>query len=148
MFAPKNILVPTDFSDYSDKALKQALEIATQYKSKVNLLHVIAPLAPCTVDYCPDDAVLHQAEENMISQASNQMHAEVDKFNEFKGLAYDYDVREGHPSDEILKDQEEKGVDLIVMASHGKTGFIKRMIGTVSEKVAEEARCSVLIVRN
>ena len=46
MFAPKRILVPTDFSDYSDEALKQALELAKQYHSKVYLLHVANPVTP------------------------------------------------------------------------------------------------------
>ena len=66
-----------------------------------------------------------------------------------KGIARSYsDVREGDLADEILKEQEERGVDLIVMPSHGKTNFLKRLMGSISEKIMEEAKSDVLLVRH
>ena len=148
MFEPKNILVPTDFTDYSDTAVKFALDLARQYGAKVNLLHVIEPVAPCTADYCPDDSAIQTAEHLLMNHAEDKLHAELDKFYDLKGVDVSSDIREGHPGDEILKDQEEKNIDLIVMSPHGKPGVIKRVMGTVSEKVMEEAHCPVLLVRS
>ena len=148
MFAPKRILVPTDFSDSSDEALKQALELAKQYNAKVYLLHVAEPIEQCTVDYCLDLSTVKAAEDAEILQAKEKMQQELGKFSEFQEIEVISDIREGKPVEEILKEQEEKGVDLIVMPSHGKTGFMKRLMGQVSEKIMEEAKSPVLLVRH
>ncbi len=61
MFAPKNILVPTDFSQYSDKAFKEAVILAEKFKSKIYLLHVYDEgIQQCVVDYClPVEQVMY-----------------------------------------------------------------------------------------
>jgi nucleotide-binding universal stress UspA family protein len=148
MFAPKRILVPTDFSDYSDEALKQALELAKQYSAKVYLLHVAEPIRQCAGDYCLDESKVKAAEDAEILQAKEMMQKELEKFSEFQEIEVITDIREGEPVQEILKEQDEKGVDLIVMPSHGKAGFMKKLMGLISEKVMEEAKSSVLLVRH
>lgn len=148
MFAPKRILVPTDFSDYSDEALRQALELAKQYDAKVYLLHVSNPVTQCTTDYCLDTSTFQQAENYEMLKAKEMMQRELKKFPEFQEIEVISDIREGEPVEEILKEQDEKGVDLIVMPSHGKTGFLKRLMGQISERVMEEAKSPVLLVRH
>ena len=148
MFAPKRILVPTDFSDSSDEALKQALELAKQYNAKVYLLHVAEPVTQCAGDYCLDSSTIKKAEDAEILHAKEMMQKELSKFTEFQEIEVISDIREGNPVEEILKEQEEKGVDLIVMPSHGKTGLIKRLMGQISEKIMEEAKSPVLLVRH
>jgi nucleotide-binding universal stress UspA family protein len=76
------------------------------------------------------------------------MKAEVAKFNEFKDIELSFDIREGIPCDEILKDQEEKQVDLIVIASRGKGGVTKHRLGHTAERVLRDAKSSVLLVRD
>lgn len=148
MFAPKRILVPTDFSDNSDEALKQALELAKQYKAKVYLLHVTTPVNLCTVDYCLDTPTYQGMENQEMFQAQDMMQLELKKFPEFEEIEVISDVREGEPVEEILKEQDEKGVDLIVMPSHSKRGLLKRFMGVISEKVMEEAKSPVLFVHH
>jgi nucleotide-binding universal stress UspA family protein len=148
MFAPKRILVPTDFSDSSDEALKQALELAKQYNAKVYLLHVAEPITQCVGDYCLDLSSVKQAEDAEIVRVKEKMQEELKKFSEFQEIEVISDIREGKPVEEILKEQESRGVDLIVMPSHGKTGFMKRLMGQISEKIMEEARSPVLLVRH
>jgi len=58
------------------------------------------------------------------------------------------DIRKGQPHEEILKEASERKIDLIVIASHGKTGLKKYFIGSVAEKVMKEAKCPVLLIRN
>jgi nucleotide-binding universal stress UspA family protein len=58
-----------------------------------------------------------------------------------------FDVKSGTPYEEILKEQQERKADLIVIASHGRTGILKSLLGTVAERVMREAKCPVLLVR-
>ena len=73
MFAPKKILVPTDFSEYSDAALKYAIDVAKQGSAKIYLLHVIGLVQTCAVDYCFDKATLDTLEEKSASSAEEMM---------------------------------------------------------------------------
>ena len=57
------------------------------------------------------------------------------------------DLRKGTPYQEILKEQEDKKIDLIVIATHGQTGLIGYLLGSVADKVARHAKCSVFLVR-
>lgn len=148
MFAPKRILVPTDFSDDSDEALKQALELARQYNSKVYLLHVVEPVTQCAGDYCLDTANLKEIEASDIKHSENMMQRELDKYRGIQGVEIINDIREGNPVDEIIKEQEERRVDLIVIPSHGKTNFLKRLMGSISERIMEEAKSDVLLVKH
>lgn len=148
MFAPKNILVPTDYSEYADKALRKALEIAKQFKSGINLLHVNNVVQECAGDYCIDYASLQKVREEIAEGTKKNMQAEVAKFADFKDIAVSFDIKEGIPSTEILRDQEEKKIDLIVISSRGKRGLTKHRLGSTAERVLREAKCSVLLVRD
>lgn len=148
MFAPKRILVPTDFSDDSDEALKQALELAKQYNSKVYLLHVVEPVTQCAGDYCLDTANLKEIEASDIKHSEDMMQRELEKYSGIQGVEVISDVREGNLVDEIIKEQTERHVDLIVIPSHGKTNFLKRLMGSISERIMEEARSPVLLVKH
>jgi len=148
MFAPKRILVPTDFSDNSDEALKQALELAKQFNAKVYLLHVTTPIRQVTVDYGFDTPTYQEIKKQEMLQTQNRMQQELKKFTEFQEVEVISDIREGEPVEEILKEQDEKGVDLIVMPSHIKTGLLKRFMGITSEKVMEEAKSPVLFIHH
>jgi nucleotide-binding universal stress UspA family protein len=57
------------------------------------------------------------------------------------------DVRKGTPYQEILKEQEDKKIDLIVIATHGQTGLKGYLLGSVADKVARHAKCPVFLVR-
>ncbi len=148
MFAPKQILVPTDFSEYSDKALKEAIDIARQHSSTIHLLHVISIVQQCAVDYCMDNSVVAELEKQSTERAKKMMTDETDKFPESKTITIIPEVRKGTPYEEILKNQKEKNIDLIVIASHGTTGLLHYFIGSVAERVTKGAKCPVLLVRS
>ncbi len=148
MFAPKSILVPTDFSEHSDEALKEAVELARQYHSRVYLLHVSEPITQCAGDYCLDAAMLKNAEKDARKLAQERMAKEIAKFSEDQDVEIISDIRKGDPVQEILNEQSERGVDLIIMPSHRKTGLLKRLMGPVAERVMEGAKTPVLLVRH
>jgi len=148
MLKPTKILVPTDFSEYSDKALRQALDIAVQYQAKVFVVHVIhQQITQCVYDYCLSAAEVQRAEEQLITAANQNLQKQLAKFSTAKEVELTADVRKGHPSEEILKEEEEKGIDLIVIASLGQTGLSKYLVGSIARNVLKGAKCPVLLTK-
>ncbi len=148
MFAPKQILVPTDFSTYSDNALKEAIDIAKQHRSTIHLLHVNSLVRQCAVDYCMTSDMIGDLEKQSTETAQKRIKEEIDKFPESNAVTIVPEVKKGTPYEEILKDQSEKNIDLIVIASHGSTGLLHYFMGNVAERVAKGARCPVLLLRS
>ena len=144
MFSPKSILVPTDFSEYSDKALQNAIDIAKQFTGKIYLLHVVGTVIQYT---SLDPQMVKQLENEIVTAAQKMLTEQLAKFPDSKSIEIIADIRRGTPYEEILRDQKEKKIDLIVIASHGKTGLLSHLIGSVAEKVVRNAKCSVLLVR-
>ena len=131
MFAPKSILVPTDFSVYSDNALKKAVDIAVQHRSKIYLLHVVE-IVHYAFDYCYEGDLIQQAEEQSIKFAEEKLHNEVEAIGLSKNIEIVFDIKKGDAAKIILEEQEGKGIDLIVIASHGRKGLIHHQIGRAS----------------
>jgi universal stress protein A len=148
MFAPKKILVPTDFSEYAVKALRQAVDVAKQHKATIYLLHVIGVFQQCVVDYCIDANVMEELEKQTIARTKTLLQEEIDKIPDSKSVEILLDVQKGNPYEVILKEQKKKGVDLIVIASHGKTGILDYFMGSVADKVTKNATCPVLLIRS
>ena len=148
MFAPKNILVPTDFSKYSDTALKKAIDIATQHDTKIYLLHVIdEQIHQCAVDYCLSYEVVKQLEKESLKASKDKLKKEADAIVKAKKIKVVFDVKNGVPSEVILSEQKAKKIDLIVIASHGKTGLLKQLMGSVADKVVKGSKCPVIVVK-
>lgn len=147
MFTPKTILVPTDFSEFSDRAVRQAADIAEQNNAKVFLLHVVDKLQQCAIDYCIPLETMMRVQSDSEKEASKKMREEVEKIVKAKKIDVVFDVKSGIPYEEILKEQQERKADLIVIASQGRTGLLKSLIGSVAERVMREAKCPVLLVR-
>lgn len=149
MFTPKRILVPTDFSNYSNHALKQAVDIAGVYHSKIYVLHVIdEALQQCMVDYCLPEVLIRQIEADSMKAAREKLQDQVNQMEDALPAGEIFpEVKRGIPYDEIVKEQDAKDIDLIIIASHGRTGILKTLIGGVVEKVLRGAKCSVLLLR-
>lgn len=150
MFAPKNILVPTDFSVYAGNALKQAIDLAKQYNARIFLLHVIDDgFQQCAVDYCLDQGNIQRILKESVESAEDKLQEEVKKISDDNtGIEIVCDAIRGIPYEEIIKEQEDKGIDMIVISSYGKTGILKNLLGGVVDKVMKRAKCPVLLVRN
>ena len=146
MFSPKSILVPTDFSEYSDKALQNAIDIAKQFKAKIYLLHVVGTVIPY-MTYGIDPGIFDQVENASVATANKMLSDQLAKFPDSKSIETIADIRKGVFYEEILRDQQEKKIDLIVIASHGRTGLLSHLIGSVAERVVRSAKCPVLLVR-
>jgi nucleotide-binding universal stress UspA family protein len=148
MFAPKNILVPTDFSKFADAALKKAVDIATQFDTKIYLLHVIdEQIQQCAVDYCLSHELVKQLEKESVKASRDKLQKEAEAIIKAKKVKVIFDVKNGVPSEVILSEQKAKKIDLIVIASHGKTGILKQLMGSVADKVVKGSKCPVMVVK-
>lgn len=150
MFSPKNILVPTDFSAHADNALREAIDIAKQNKSKIFLFHAVDDgFQQCSVDYCIDEGTVQKILQESLKNALDKLQEEAKKVTAGNAdIEIVYDAKRGIPYEEILKEQEEKKIDLIVIASHGKTGILKNLMGSVVDKIMKRAKCPVLLVKS
>lgn len=148
MLMPTKILVPTDFSEFSDKALAQAFDIAHEYKAKVHVLHVVhEKIGHSLDDYDLTPQSIRGMEAQMINGAKKKLQKQLDKFPQAKGLDVTVDAVIGNPSEEILRTQSEKGIDLIIISSLGRTGLAKYFIGGVARNVLKGATCPVLLTK-
>lgn len=146
MFQPRKILVPTDFSEDSDLAFRMALSIAVNYQARIFLLHVISKQD--LADYCLDQNIVDRVLNESIVFSNEKLQEVIDKNQQYRNIKVIPDVRRGQPYEEILNEASERKIDLIVIASHGKTSLQKYFIGSVTEKVMKEAKCPVLLVRS
>jgi universal stress protein A len=148
MFKPYRILVPTDMSEHADKAIRNALDIARQYNAEVYLLHVVQdPVQQCTIDYCISEDLWNQLQEQMIESVREEMRMQLAKFPSVDPASVKTDVKTGIPYQAILKEAEEREIDLIVISSLGSSGLAKYLMGSVARHVLLGAKCSVLLTK-
>ncbi|HVN96452.1 MAG TPA: universal stress protein [Syntrophorhabdaceae bacterium] len=147
MFAPKKILVPTDFSKFSDNALRQAYDMAKTYKAKIYLLHVAWISQICTIDYCLDQASVDALHKRTIKAAEDMMQKQIKRVVKSKDVEIIADITKGNPYEEILKEEKTRKIDLIVIASHGMTGILGHLMGSMAEKILRGAKCPVVLVK-
>ena len=140
----KRILVPVDFSPASQKAFRHALTLATHFGSELIVLYVVPP-APASaftsVDGLPpfSEADLSAGERNLNVFARSARTQGIAKASA--------SVRIGLPSHEIVEAARDADADLIVIATHGYTGWKHFCIGSTAERVVRAAPCPVLVVR-
>lgn len=137
------ILVPTDFSEQADEALRRACVVAGQYEAEVHLLHVLEPVVYFETDLIsayPVDEMVEAMRENAVKRLAAQAETVDFPVTIHKGEAL------GDPSREICDFARQLKVDLIVIGRHGHQGVIDRMlIGSTAERVVRHAPCSVLV---
>lgn len=148
MFAPSRILVPTDFSEFSDHALADAIDIAARYGSTIYLLHVVGVVQQCSVDYCMSNEAVDGVRNSVVQSAARMMEKQVERVVKNREITIEKDIVEARPVyTKILEVQKERGIDLIVIASHGKSGLLHRLLGSVADKVTRMATCPVYLLR-
>jgi universal stress protein A len=141
--AIRKILVPTDFSPASRKALSYALRFAKDRNSEITLLHVLEPETPLTLAGRPAAAAFSEAE---LAGVEESLRALADSA-ETAGTGTKSVLRTGVATHEIVEAAKELDIDLIVIATHGFTGWKHFAIGSTAERVARAAPCPVLVVR-
>ena len=141
----KRILLPTDFSTYSATATKYACELATKFDAELHLLHTLETHLSSTPSFglgldLPKYITESKAaaEKALTSVLDPQWSA---------GRKIVHAVSEGSPKVEIISYARKHDIDLIVLATHGRSGLAHMIIGSVAESVVRTAPCPVLTVR-
>ncbi len=149
MLKPTKVLVPTDFSEDSDRALAQALDIAAQYKAKLFLLHVIhEDIYRAGLEFAfLEEAARHEIRDRATDWAEQSLKEQLGKFSQSTEVEVVTRVRWGIPYDEILKEGVEQKIDLIVIASLGASGIAKYFMGSVARNVLKGSKCPVLLTK-
>ena len=144
MLPVKKILCPIDFSGASQTALRTAAEFAQQFQTELILLHVVPVVPPLIGD--PNYAFsVPEYETALHTDAQRQLTALGDNIVP-KGTTVRTLVGHGDAGGEIVRLADAEAVDLIVIATHGMTGWRHVMFGSVAEKVVRLARRPVLTV--
>lgn len=141
----KNILVPFDGSGYSQKAFEQALEIAEKFESKLTVMTVlqskISDSAGISLERLQE---IQDEEENTATVMLKKLESQAIA----KNVSFSIEIIHNPSSpDGIVTFAEKNNADLIVMGSHGRTGFRKIVLGSVANGVLGHTKCPVLITK-
>ena len=157
----RHILAPTDFSEYSKNAVVSALELARTFGAKLTILHVVDlppyPAYPVAGYVSPADPIAgdvslagnatwpalvddleRQAIQDLAQLVPEAASSDVEVVRR---------VALGSPRGKIIDTAEAEQVDLIVMATAGRSGFSRLILGSVAERVIRTATCPVLTIR-
>jgi len=144
MASIKKILAPTDFSELSVKALEEAGDLAKLLGAEVHVMHVcpllMYALAP---DVVPDDPEF----ERKLKERLAARLEETAKRLRARGVTVHTLLVDGNPGREVAEVASERGFDLVVMGTHGRTGFSHFTLGSVAERTVRSSRVPVLTLR-
>lgn len=138
----KKILVATDASEYSRRALKSALDLARKFNSEIELLFVFQ--MPQVYDSSVFSLLI--SSDQSAQQGELALKATLEGID-IAGVTLFKKVLQGKPATMILKEIEDKNIDLVVMGSLGHGVIAGSLLGSVSLHVLHKANCSVLIVK-
>jgi nucleotide-binding universal stress UspA family protein len=127
-----HILCPSDFSEASAHAVDQATALAGVYQAKIVALHAMSPLTSAV-----ESPAMDECRDRLRACFASAVNA---------GIAVDFEVAVGLPVHRILDRASSLPADVIVMSTHGASGFERFVLGSVTEKVLRKATCPVLTV--
>jgi universal stress protein A len=142
---PKRILVPVDFSEFSDRALQYAVQMAKEFKAELLLVHVVEAFP---IDYMLGIKSAEEANQWQVEQSEKRLHSIRRKLTSEDSVSVRGSVRFGKPFQEIVKFASEHQIDLIIIATHGYTGLKHIQLGSTAEMVVRHATCPVLVLPN
>lgn len=141
----KKILVPTDFSEQAENALKVAVQLAKKYDSEIHMLHMIELpmhqiIATSNFSELPEAVFFMKIAHNNFEEALDKDYLEdIDIYE---------NIKFNTASEGILEACKEDDIDLIIMGSYGASGFKEMFIGSTAEKVVRTAKRPVLVIKN
>ena len=143
----KRLLVPTDFSATSDRAVSYAIEMAARLGTSVHLMHVVGERSDASL--YPDGHFIELAtlRHRMIEDAETQLAGLAARFVG-AGVVVTTHVMFGNPASSVVQQALLRGMDLIIIGTHGRSGVAHLLLGSVAEQVARTAPCPVLMVRD
>jgi nucleotide-binding universal stress UspA family protein len=138
----RHILIPTDGSELAERGVTQGLALAKAVGAKVSVIFVIEPFAEMTGRYLE---TVSRYVELRKEQAKSVLDGAANAAKKAGVSCEIIQVENEQPHQAIIAAAEDKGCDLIVMSSHGRSGLSKLLIGSVTNKVLTQAKIPVLV---
>ncbi|ROQ92125.1 universal stress protein [Desulfosoma caldarium] len=150
MIQLKKILVPVDFSEFSQKAIRYGVEIARDRQASLTIMHVINQriidaVHELSVKGYKGDFV--EAMRKMIQDREQELHQLLPMEWQEGVPEIHFEIRKGRPSEEVINYAKENTIDLIIVGTHGRSALMSTVIGSVANTVVLKAPCPVLVVR-
>jgi len=143
----RSILLPTDFSECAAHAVPMAASLARLTGARLLCLHVVEPVVP-TVGWTPVAEPLPLADlSGQLEESAARELPKLKERAELEGLEVEDLIVHGEAASEIVRAARERGADIIVISSHGRTGLGRILFGSTAESVVRHARCPVLVVK-
>lgn len=136
----KKIICATDFSDLSNRAIPYGIALAKEFDAKLYICHVVG--LPSTAVY---GEILVDPEEQH-EKSLNYAQEQFGKVNDLRSTDWEALVAAGHPADEISRLAREKSADLVIAATHGRSGLKRFLLGSVTERLMRVLPCPLFIV--
>lgn len=150
----QRILVPHDGSAFAEMVLPHVIELAKRFEAELFLLEVIEPPNPALFATDAETGIgaelaveeIERAEDEVRAAGAARLQKLVASLAE-QGVRASYNIVDGDPAREINAFARANRIDLIAMTSHGRTGLVRAILGSVTDMVVREAEVPVLIVR-
>jgi nucleotide-binding universal stress UspA family protein len=142
----RRILFASDFSKASRKAFTTAVKTAKSSGATLSILHVLAPFVPIAPDQYIGPDTWQEIDEQSRKWANKHLKALAAKAKT-AGVRTKVFLVEGHPSREVTRIARKLHADLLVIGTHGRTGFAKLFLGSVASQIVATAKCPVMTVR-
>ena len=142
----RRILVALDNSDFANKVMLQAMELAKVYNAQLFAVSVINYSVLNEIDQSSPNPVMTET----IYSWTNSFQEVLDKCRQLAGelgIEFYQAMLSGYPAEEIIKYAEENKIDSIVMGHIGKSAVAGFLLGSVSQKVSAHSKCSIVIVK-
>ena len=136
------ILYLTDFSEASEYAGQYAISIAGKYGCRIYVAHVVEPFT-----YADDFGIDYSAQFREMEATARRLLDNTVASMKRTGADVESILLSGNPSAEIVKFAKEETIDLIVMATHGRSGVEHLLMGSVAEKILRKSPCPVMTVK-
>jgi nucleotide-binding universal stress UspA family protein len=142
----RHILFATDFSKTSAKAFETAVDLAKVSRATVTILHVIAPFTPIMPEQYIGTQTWEQIDLRGREWAKQQL-AKLSEKAKKAGVRATELLAEGDPARQVVRIARSKNADLVVVGTHGRTGFTKFFLGSIAARVVATAQSPVVTVR-
>ena len=147
MIEIRKILAPTDFSEHAGNAVRYACGLADRLGAELHLLHVLSEIIPTGPDPLLTPVLPPEYYRESEAQSKQTLRHQLDP-SWGSPAAVEVAVRWASPVEGIVEHARELAIDLIVIATHGRTGLSHALLGSVAERIVREAPCPVLTIRS
>jgi nucleotide-binding universal stress UspA family protein len=142
----QRILFATDFSKASRKAFATAVKTAKSSGAVLSILHVLAPFVPIAPDQYIGPETWEEIDAQSRRWATKELRKRTDRAKA-EGVTAKGFLVEGHPAREVTRFAKKMRADLVVIGTHGRTGFAKLFLGSIASQIVASAHCPVMTVR-